>query len=287
MEQRALGCCGLMVSALGLGCMGMSWAYGTPDDAEAIAPIHRVIDHSITFFDTAEVYGPYANERLLGRAIRDRREGLVIATKFGFRITAEGKADGTDGRPETVRAVCDASLTRLGIEVIDLFYQHRRDRSVPIEDTVGAMADLVARRKCVTSACRRCRPIPCGGPARCIRSAPCRVNGPCGARHRGGHPAGCTIARRRHRAIQPVRPGLSHRNRQAAEEYPAADYRHREPRLQGEHYDANMRIVAGVEALAAAKGATPAQLALAWLPHQGADVAPIPGTKRRRYWKKT
>lgn len=147
MQQRTLGGGGLRVSALGLGCMGMSWLYGTPNDNEAIATIHRAIDLGVTFFDTAEVYGPFENERLLGRAIGDRRDGLVIATKFGFRITADGAVDGTDSRPEHVREVCDASLARLGIDAIDLFYQHRVDRAVPIEDTVGAMADLVAAGK--------------------------------------------------------------------------------------------------------------------------------------------
>jgi aryl-alcohol dehydrogenase-like predicted oxidoreductase len=147
MEQRRLGGQGLVVSALGLGCMGMSWAYGPRDDAESVATVHEAIDLGITFFDTAEVYGPYENEKLLGRALQGRRDRVVIATKFGFKIGPDGKTAGTDSRPEHVQAVVDASLQRLGTDHIDLFYQHRVDPNVPIEDTVGAMAEAVKAGK--------------------------------------------------------------------------------------------------------------------------------------------
>ncbi|MFO1129161.1 MAG: aldo/keto reductase [Rhodospirillales bacterium] len=284
MQQRTLGGGGLRVSALGLGCMGMSWLYGTPNDNEAIATIHRAIDLGVTFFDTAEVYGPFENERLLGRAIGDRRDGLVIATKFGFRITADGAVDGTDSRPEHVREVCDASLARLGIDAIDLFYQHRVDRAVPIEDTVGAMADLVAAGKVrylglsevSAETLRRAHTV---HPISALQSE-------WSLWERTIETDVLPAARALGVGIVPFSPlgrGFLTGAAKRAEDYPADDYRNREPRLQGDNYDINLRIVAAVRTIAAGKGASPAQIALAWLLHQGTDVVPIPGTKRRTF----
>lgn len=284
MLMRRLGRNGPEVSALGLGCMGMSWLYGTPDDAEAIATIHRAIDLGVTFFDTAEVYGPYENERLLGRAIRGRRDGLVIATKFGFRIAADGSVAGTDSRPEHVRAVCDASLARLGIDVIDLLYQHRVDRAVPIEETVGAMADLVRAGKvrwlglseASADTLRRAAAV---HPIAALqsewslweRTLETEIVPACRSLGIGIVP------------FSPLGRGFLTGRAGRAEDYPASDYRSREPRLKGANFDRNQGIVAAVEAIAAAKKATPAQVALAWLLAQGGDVIPIPGTKRRTF----
>jgi aryl-alcohol dehydrogenase-like predicted oxidoreductase len=283
LAKRRLGRAGLEVSALGLGCMGMSQFYGVPDDAESIATIRRALDLGITFFDTAESYGPYSNEELLGRALGGRRDEAVIATKFGFRLEG-GKVTGVDSRPEHVHEVVDASLRRLGTDRIDLLYQHRVDPAVPIEDAVGAMAELVWRGK---------------------------------VRFLGLSEAGERTLRRAH-AVHPISAlqseySLWERNLEArilpllrelgiglvpfsplgrgflsgaarrAEEYPETDYRRRDPRYQGANFDANQRAAAAVRELARRLGATPAQVALAWLLHQGADVVPIPGTKRRTF----
>jgi aryl-alcohol dehydrogenase-like predicted oxidoreductase len=286
MQTRTLGREGLTVSALGLGCMGMSWAYGAADETEAVATIHRAIELGVTFLDTAEVYGPYENEKLVGRAIRGRRDTVVVATKFGFKIdpTQQPPIVGPDSRPENVKAVADASLKRLGIDHIDLFYQHRVDPNVPIEDTVGAMADLVKAGK---------------------------------VRFLGLSEAGAKTIRRAHKvhpisALQseyslwernveqdilptlrelgiglvpysPLGRGFLTGTAKRAEEYPDNDYRRQEPRFQGKNFDANMRLVEAVKAIADEKDATPGQIALAWLLAQGPDVVPIPGTKRRRY----
>lgn len=284
MRMRRLGRDGPIVSPLGLGCMGMSWLYGTPDDAEAIATIHRAIDRGVNFFDTAEVYGPYANERLLGRAIKGRRDGLVVATKFGFRIAADGRVVGTDSRPENVLAVCDAALARLGVEVIDLFYQHRVDRGVPIEATVGAMADLVRAGKvrwlglseASAATLRRAAAV---HPIAALqsewslweRTLETDIVPTCRALGIGVVP------------FSPLGRGFLTGRGRRAEDYPEGDYRRREPRLEGDNFDRNQGIVAAVAAVAAARGATPAQVALAWLLAQGDDVVPIPGTKRRTY----
>jgi aryl-alcohol dehydrogenase-like predicted oxidoreductase len=249
-KQRKLGRQGLEVSALGLGCMGMSHAYGTPDDAESIATIHRAIDLGVTFFDTAEVYGPFINEELVGRALKGRRERIVIASKFGFRIEG-GKVAGVDSRPEHVREATEASLKRLGTDYIDLLYQHRVDRQVPIEDVVGAMVELVKEGK--------------------VRHLEPRI---------------IPLLRELGIGLVPFSPlgrGFLTGSVRRAEDYPQNDFRRNDPRLQGAHFDANMRTVAAVRELATNKGAAPGPVALAWLLHQGEDVVPIPGTKRRRY----
>lgn len=284
MQQRHLGRNGPMVSSLGLGCMGMSWAYGAANEADAVATIHHALDRGVTFFDTAEMYGPFTNETLLGRALAGRRDGLVVATKFGFRIGADHAVSGLDSRPENVKRVCDASLARLGIDVIDLFYQHRVDKAVPIEETVGAMAELVQAGK---------------------------------VRYLGLSEASAATIRRAH-AVHPITAlqsewslwereieaeilptlrelgiglvpfcplgrGFLTGQAKRAEDYPEGDYRRGDPRLQGDNFAANMRLVEAVAAIGREKAATPAQIALAWLLHQGDDVVPIPGTKRQRY----
>jgi len=283
LTKRRLGRQGLEVSALGLGCMGMSQSYGVPSDPESVATLQRAIDLGVTFFDTAEVYGPYRNEELLGRALHGRRDQVVIATKFGFHIE-DGKIVGLDSRPEHVREVVDASLRRLGTDRIDLLYQHRVDRQVPIEEVVGAMADLVRQGK---------------------------------VRFLGLSEAGEETIRRAH-AVHPISAlqseySLWERNLEArivpllselgiglvpfaplgrgfltgtarrAEAFSEGDFRRNDPRFQGTNFDANMRIADVVQEVAKRKGATPAQVALAWLLGRGDDMVPIPGTKRRKY----
>jgi aryl-alcohol dehydrogenase-like predicted oxidoreductase len=286
LPTRTLGTQGLTVSALGLGCMGMSQFYGTDeerDERESVATIHRALELGCTFLDTAEVYGPFTNEELVGRALKGRRDQAVIATKFGFKID-HGRNVGLDGRPEHVREAVEGSLRRLGTDYIDLLYQHRVDKGVSIEDTVGAMAELVREGK---------------------------------VRFLGLSEAGERTIRRAH-AVHPIAAlqseySLWERNLEEriiptlrelgiglvpfaplgrgfltgavkrAEEYPADDFRRHDARYQGENFDANMRAAAAVRALGERKGATPAQIALAWLLHKGPDIVPIPGTKRRRY----
>ena len=284
MRIRALGNGGLTVSALGLGCMGMTWAYGAADEGEAIATIHRAIDLGVTFFDTAEVYGPWTNEQLLGRALAGRRDGVVIATKFGFDLTPDGTRVGLNSRPEHVKAVAEASLRRLGTDHIDLFYQHRVDPAVPIEDTVGAVADLVKAGKV------RHLGLSEAGPATIRRAHAvlpvAALQSEYSIWERGIEAEILPTLRQLGIGLVPYSPlgrGFLTGHAVRAEDYPADDYRRREPRLQGENFDRNQRIVDAVKALAASKGATPGQIALAWLLHQGQDIVPIPGTKRRAY----
>jgi aryl-alcohol dehydrogenase-like predicted oxidoreductase len=283
LTKRKLGSQGLEVSALGLGCMGMSQSYGVPDDRESIATLHRAIELGITFFDTAEVYGPFTNEELLGRALKGRWNQVGIATKFGFRFQGD-QISGVDSRPKHIKQVADASLRRLGTDHIDLFYQHRVDPAVPIEDVVGAMGDLVNEGK---------------------------------VRYLGLSEAGEETIRRAHRvhpisALQseyslwernleqgitpllrelgiglvpfsPLGRGFLTGTAKRAEDYAEGDYRRGDPRFQGENFDANMRAASVVHELAESREATPAQVALAWLLQKGNDIVPIPGTKRRRY----
>ncbi len=289
LTTRTLGTQGLTVSPLGLGLMGMSQAYGAAeerDERESIATIHRAVELGCTFLDTAEVYGPYANEELLARALRQLpggRDRVVIATKFGFKIE-NGAMTGLDSRPEHVRQAVEGSLLRLGTDRIDLLYQHRVDPTVPIEDVVGTMADLVREGK---------------------------------VRFLGLSEAGEKTIRRAH-AVHPIAAlqseySLWERNLESriipllrelgiglvpfaplgrgfltgavkrAEEYPEGDFRRNDPRYQGENFDANVRAASAVRELAARKGATAGQIALAWLLHKGPDIVPIPGTKRRKY----
>jgi aryl-alcohol dehydrogenase-like predicted oxidoreductase len=282
MQQRRLG--SLQVSVLGLGCMGMSEFYGSRDEGEAVATIHRAIELGVTFLDTADMYGVGRNEELVGRAIADRRDRVVLATKFGNVRAPDGTRLGISGKPDYVREACDVSLRRLKVDVIDLYYQHRVDPDTPIEDTVGAMADLVRQGK---------------------------------VRHLGLSEAGPQTIRRAH-AVHPIaalQTEYSLWSRDPEDELLAVvrelgigfvpysplgrgfltgqirspddldpdDFRRGSPRFQGENFQKNLDLVREIEAMAGEKGCTPAQLALAWVLAQGEDIAPIPGTKRRRY----
>lgn len=283
LPKRKLGSQGLEVSCLGLGCMGMSQSYGPADETESISTIHRALDLGLDFFDTAEVYGPFHNEELLGRALRGKRDQVVIATKFGFKIE-DGKSVGVDSRPEHIKDAVEASLTRLSTDHIDLLYQHRVDPNVPIEDVAGTVGDLVSEGK---------------------------------VRFFGLSEAGSSTIRRAHgvhpvSALQseyslwernlehdiipllydlgiglvpfsPLGRGFLTGNVKRAEEYPEDDFRRNDPRYQGANFDTNMGAASVVRELAQKKNATPSQIALAWLLHQGEDIVPIPGTKRRSY----
>lgn len=285
MQKRKLGSQGLEVSAIGLGCMGMSQSYGPADETESIATLHRAIELGCTFLDTAEVYGPYKNEELLGRALKGRRDEVTLATKFGFRLK-DGKQVGTerDSRPETIRSAVEGSLKRLATDHIDLIYQHRVDPAVPMEDVAGTVAKLVKEGK---------------------------------VRYFGLSEAGVANIRRAH-AVFPVSAvqseySLWERNLEAdvipalrelgiglvpfsplgrgfltgevrrAEDYPEGDFRRGDPRYQGENYDANVRAAEAVRSVASSLGVKPGQVALAWILHKGSDFVPIPGTKRRSY----
>ncbi len=283
MNKRKLGSQGLEVSELGLGCMGMTWAYGSADEQESLATLDRALELGITFFDTAEAYGPYKNEELLGRALKGRRERAIIATKFGFRFES-GKLVGTDSRPEHVKEVAEASLRRLGTDHIDLYYQHRLDRTVPIEETVGAMADLVRAGKV------RCLGLSEVGEDTIRRAHHTHPISALQSEYslweRNLEPRIIPLLRELGIGLVPFSPlgrGFLTGAAKRAEEYPESDYRHGDPRFQGENFDLNVRAAAIVHEMAAQMGATPGQIALAWLLHKGDDFVPIPGTKRRSY----
>ena len=284
MEQRALGRQGLRVSELGLGCMGMSEFYGSPNEAESIATIHRAIELGITFLDTADMYGPFTNEQLVGKAIHDRRERVTIATKFGNERRPDGSRVGVNGRPEYVRAACDASLKRLGVEVIDLYYQHRVDPSVPIEETVGAMAELVRAGKVRYLGLSEAAPAT-------IRRA--HATHPISALQTeyslwSRDPEDELLPTVRELGIgfvaySPLGRGFLTGAFKRFEDLPEGDYRRNSPRFQGENFQKNLELVGRVEQIAREKGVVPSQIALAWLLAQGSDIVPIPGTKQRKY----
>jgi aryl-alcohol dehydrogenase-like predicted oxidoreductase len=285
MKQRKLGSQGLVVSAEGLGCMGMSEFYGTPDEAEAIATIHRALELGVTFLDTSDIYGPHTNERLVGRAIADRRDGVQLATKFGIvRDPGNPRARGVNGRPEYVRSAVEGSLQRLGVDHIDLYYQHRVDPDTPIEETVGAMAELVQ-----------------AGTVRYIglsEAAPETIR-----RAHAVHPI--TAVQTEYSlwsrdpeeeilptlrelgigfvAYSPLGRGFLTGQIRTPDDLEEGDFRRHNPRFQGENFQRNLDLVARVEEIAREKGVTAGQLALAWVLAQGEDIVPIPGTKRRRY----
>ena len=285
MEQRTLGSQGLVVSAEGLGCMGMSEFYGATDVAEAVATIHRALELGVTLLDTADMYGPFTNERLVGRAVAGRREQVVLATKFGNERRPDGSWVGINGRPEYVRAACEASLERLGVDVIDLYYQHRVDRSVPIEETVGAMAELVRAGKVRFLGLSEARP-------ETIRRA--HAVHPISALQTEFSLWSRDVEARILPTVRELGIGfvaysplgrgfLAGRFRTEEDVRGARDYRSRHPRFQGDNFRSNRGILERLEGIAADKGVTPAQLALAWVLRQGPDVVPIPGTKRVGY----
>jgi len=284
MQTRKLGQQGLEVSALGLGCMGMSDFYGHRDEAEAIATINRALDLGVTFLDTADMYGVGANEELVGRVVRERREWVVVATKFGNVRGEDGSFKGVNGRPDYVRSACDASLKRTGFDVIDLYYQHRVDPDVPIEETVGAMAELVTAGKvkylglseAASATIRRAHAV---HPITALqteyslwsRDVEGDVLPTCRELGIGFVP------------YSPLGRGFLTGQIKTPDHLATDDSRRNHPRFQGEAFQKNLDLVAAISAMAADKGCTPAQLALAWVLAQGQDIVPIPGTKRRAY----
>jgi len=284
MEQRTLGTQGLVVSALGLGCMGMSEFYGRRDDAESIATIHRALDLGVTLLDTADIYGPYTNEELVGKAISGRRAQVVLATKFGNQRGSDGSFGPVTGRPEYVHQACEASLKRLSVEAIDLYYQHRVDPTVPIEETVAAMADLVRQGKvrflglseAAPETIRRAHAI---HPITALQTEySLWSRDPEGELLRTVRELGIGFV-----PYSPLGRGFLTGRFRRFEDLPESDWRRRSPRFQGENFQKNLALVDRVKEIATAKGVTPGQLTLGWLLAQGQDIVPIPGTKRRIY----
>jgi aryl-alcohol dehydrogenase-like predicted oxidoreductase len=284
MEARELGKSGLFVSALGLGCMGMSDFYGDGDEVESIATIHRAIDLGVTFLDTADIYGMGRNEELVGKAIRDRRDKVVLATKFGNVRKADGTFVGVNGKPDYVRSACEASLRLLQVDMIDLYYQHRVDPDTPIEDTVGAMAELVKVGKVRYLGLSEAGPDTIRRAQRVHPIAALQTEYSLWSRD----PEGELLETVRELGIgfvaySPLGRGFLTAKITSLDDLSDDDWRRTMPRFEQENFRRNMELVERIRALAAKKGCSPAQLALAWVLAQGDDIVPIPGTKRRRY----
>jgi aryl-alcohol dehydrogenase-like predicted oxidoreductase len=284
MQTRSLGG-SLTVSALGLGCMGMSEFYGTSDEAEALEVIARALDLGCIFLDTADMYGPFTNEQLVGKAIAGRRDDVVLATKFGNERKPDGSRVGVNGRPEYVRAACDASLERLGVDVIDLYYQHRVDTSVPIEETVGAMAELVEAGKVLHLGMSEAAPetLRRGHATHPITALQTEYSLWTRDPEDDGVLATCRELGVGFVAYSPLGRGFLTGQITSPDDLEEGDFRRHHPRFQGENFQRNLDLVDKVREIAREKGCTPGQLALGWLLAQGQDVVPIPGTKRVRY----
>lgn len=280
MQTRELGKSGLTVSAVGLGCMGMSEFYGASDEAGSIATLHRALEIGVTFWDTADMYGSGANERLLAQVLRERRAEVTLATKFGVVRGPGGTFNGVNGRPEYVRAACDASLERLGVEQIDLYYQHRVDPEVPIEETVGAMAELVAAGKvrflglseAAAGTVRRAAAV---HPIAALQTEySLWTRDPEEENLQALRELGIGLV-----AYSPLGRGFLTGTFRSPDDIPEGDWRRNNPRFQGDNFRHNLELADRIREIAEAKGCTPAQLALAWLLAQGPDVVPIPGTR--------